>query len=523
MESQSLFPSRNGRNTLVKDWKPLLILLMFSFFLLLVLSPDGWWRIETYRNDTSWFMMAGKSWMSGLLPYRDFSDSKGPLLWLIYGLGWLISPHNFHGVFFFEVLAYWLSFYFLYKTSILFLHNIGNSLIATCLISFFYFYPGVHQEMRAEDFCHVFQSFMLFTVVKVFYFNEFKKVYFFGIGITLASTLLIKYSYFFTLLVPLVALTAYSIKQRIPPRTLCIFLIYLSIGFLLIFLPFTIYFLIKGIFNDFIHEYFFSTGETIFKIWNDNGNLSLRERWPFVLIRYYRPIGYFPEYMRLVLLCLILTVCLLRKNKYLVLTIIVWYAASVLLYSINGGERYFMTLSVFAFGGLILLIKPLNKLSIPFSIISASLIIAIQAIFSTSYIYGGLYYSTRDLQALNIKKKVETIINSAENRIGRYPTLVYLNTWEKGEHINTNAVAGTKYWAPQYGMTEQMESEYYNDIFTKTPDFIIICIEEKELIKKLKDTGYVEMLEYQPWPPFDGPEWTFLLLEYKSNLLLNAT
>ena len=29
--------------------------------------------------------------MNGMVPYVDFTDSKGPSLWLIYGIGYLLS------------------------------------------------------------------------------------------------------------------------------------------------------------------------------------------------------------------------------------------------------------------------------------------------------------------------------------------------------------------------------------------------------------------------------------------------
>lgn len=31
------------------------------------------------------------------VPYVDFIGSKGPLLWLIYGVGYVITPHSFIG------------------------------------------------------------------------------------------------------------------------------------------------------------------------------------------------------------------------------------------------------------------------------------------------------------------------------------------------------------------------------------------------------------------------------------------
>ena len=44
------------------------------------------------HNDSAWFFMCGKAVMNGLTPYVDFTDSKGPLLWLIYGIGYLRAP-----------------------------------------------------------------------------------------------------------------------------------------------------------------------------------------------------------------------------------------------------------------------------------------------------------------------------------------------------------------------------------------------------------------------------------------------
>ena len=35
--------------------------------------------------------------MSGLIPYVDFADSKGPLLWLFYGLGNMLDPTGWNG------------------------------------------------------------------------------------------------------------------------------------------------------------------------------------------------------------------------------------------------------------------------------------------------------------------------------------------------------------------------------------------------------------------------------------------
>ena len=67
--------------------------------------------------------MCGKAVMNGLTPYVDFTDSKGPLLWLIYGIGYLLSPRNYVGVWILSCLAYAGTFYYNYRTARLLLDD----------------------------------------------------------------------------------------------------------------------------------------------------------------------------------------------------------------------------------------------------------------------------------------------------------------------------------------------------------------------------------------------------------------
>ena len=69
------------------DSKLLLVFFIYSSLLLFCISPDSYTHDLFGRYDSSWFFMCGKAWMEGLTPYVDFADSKGPLLWLIYGVG----------------------------------------------------------------------------------------------------------------------------------------------------------------------------------------------------------------------------------------------------------------------------------------------------------------------------------------------------------------------------------------------------------------------------------------------------
>ncbi|MFQ9073882.1 MAG: hypothetical protein ACLR43_15090 [Faecalibacillus faecis] len=43
---------------------------------------------------------------NGKVPYKDLFEQKGPLLYLIYGIGYLISHDTFLGVYLLEVISY---------------------------------------------------------------------------------------------------------------------------------------------------------------------------------------------------------------------------------------------------------------------------------------------------------------------------------------------------------------------------------------------------------------------------------
>lgn len=56
--------------------------------------------------DANIFYTMGKAMMNGSVLYRDVFDHKGPLLYLIYGLGWCVDHTGFLGVFLLEIAAF---------------------------------------------------------------------------------------------------------------------------------------------------------------------------------------------------------------------------------------------------------------------------------------------------------------------------------------------------------------------------------------------------------------------------------
>ena len=75
------------------------ILLVASIFTLLICSKNS--PLYPYNDwvDGNAFFTMGKGMFNGKVPYKDLFEQKGPLLYLIYGIGYLISHDTFLGVY----------------------------------------------------------------------------------------------------------------------------------------------------------------------------------------------------------------------------------------------------------------------------------------------------------------------------------------------------------------------------------------------------------------------------------------
>ena len=110
-------------STIINKYKHYIYLSLFLWVIMLIISPDSYLHRLFIRDDSAIFFTSGKALMNGMTPYVDFADSKGPLLWLIYGIGYLLSHYDYTGVFWLSWLSYSITFIFIFKTSQLFLKD----------------------------------------------------------------------------------------------------------------------------------------------------------------------------------------------------------------------------------------------------------------------------------------------------------------------------------------------------------------------------------------------------------------
>ncbi|MBQ9664299.1 MAG: hypothetical protein IJV40_14225 [Oscillospiraceae bacterium] len=69
--------------------------------------------------DANCFFTVGKSMLFGVVPYRDLYEQKGPLLYAVYSLCYLVSHRSFLGAWLLEIAAAWAFLSLAYKSHLL--------------------------------------------------------------------------------------------------------------------------------------------------------------------------------------------------------------------------------------------------------------------------------------------------------------------------------------------------------------------------------------------------------------------
>ena len=126
---------------------------LIAFLLLMICSRSSFLYPCNDWNDANSYFTMGKGLMNGQIIYRDLYDQKGPYLYLLYGLSYLLSNTTFYGVFFFEILAVGVFLFSCYKIMNIFCsERVSAALLpvlgAVLLASKSFYWGGA-----AEEFC----------------------------------------------------------------------------------------------------------------------------------------------------------------------------------------------------------------------------------------------------------------------------------------------------------------------------------------------------------------------------------
>ncbi len=482
----------NGlRDNTLRGWAsvcgPYAMLVVCVVFVMTLLSIDSPLYDMLDHIDSAWFMMGGRAWMHGFTPYVDFTDSKGPLIWLIYGIGYLLSPGNYTGVFIVSALFYALTCFVLYRTALLFLP--GHRWLAVCcsaLTLLAFFNPLLHFDTRIEDFAQLFFSISLYVTCRAIYAPSSSKPRSHWrsalvVGLCMGALLMMK----FTLAVMpaiFVAYLAIDGWRRNGWHTSVAVVAATFAGIAAAVLPFLVYFLAIGHLRDAVNEYFLNT------ITNGD-NVS---NWK-LLVASVRG-GARTWYLIIMGLATGVSGLFLHRYRAFPLVSFLFFYAIATVHSL--WLYYFNSCNFLAvFGGIALAIWLMHGQR---RRIMAALPVVTVAVLT---LYATFWARQRESFVTNWGARHEAFNAAVTNlrNMGEHPTIVYLNC-QTSPNISDplQAFPGCKDWAKQSNASQQLVEAQRQQVLQRRPDIVVIPDADscRTLATMLDSMGY----QPQPYP-----------------------
>lgn len=208
--------------------------------------PDG--------GDSLHFQTDGLSWLHGQVPYRDFFDHKGPLIFFFNMLGLWLGGGSRYGIVPLQILSLTIALIFIWKISQLVQKSHLWGWICI-IVSLILMASPYNVGNFVQEYNFPFMVAAMYFMVKYFYDQkqgEHNPRWAFVYGISLGSCLLLQITDALPIGVGILVILVLLIMQR-RWQNLGKNLLYGLAGLLVIYLPFVLYFAIQGAFGDFIY------------------------------------------------------------------------------------------------------------------------------------------------------------------------------------------------------------------------------------------------------------------------------
>lgn len=237
-----------------------LVAIATVFVLLFSISTSPvYWDYYTYGGptdggDSLHFQTDGVNWLYGKVPYRDFFDHKGPIIFLVNMLGFWLGGGTRYGIIVLQIISLAVTLSFIWKISQL--AKRSSLWGAICIILTLIFMTASYNVGNSvQEYNLAFITPAIYLLAKYFYDKKQTKhnpkwAFVYGLGI--GSCLLLQVTHMIPICAGILAVSIILIKQK-EWRNLWQNVLYGAIGILILWLPFAFYFLINGAFGDFIY------------------------------------------------------------------------------------------------------------------------------------------------------------------------------------------------------------------------------------------------------------------------------
>ncbi len=427
------------------------------------------------RRDTPWFFTCGKALMNGMVPYVEFADSKGPLLWVIYGIAYLISPCDYFGMFIIDGIGYIASLLCMYLTVKLFTKNSTAAAIITLLTVPFLFIPSMHYETKSEDTSFIFMALSLWQTCKILYSDDLTDRdwhrAFFLWGLCFGGTLMIKYnsSAMIGIFLVFMLIKLYREKRRFWP------VFWWAVGgAAAIVAPLVIYLLGRGAFLAFVDDYFIQTPQTV-------ANLQAGKSYFMQMVNRHD----FMWVIGMILAGCISSIFWLKEWKYFPAAVGAWFIALIMYFA----RGYYIIIC-----GPLMVFVPLTfyfavKNHRWTNLLCAAAMVTIFAFVGYTHRnwYTKEYFGGKEMTPRRQKAHaMDDYIASKAHK----PLILYYGCSDKAYGMSSEALPACRYWSLQGGYTQQMGDDQQQCVESRVPDFIFVKTDAKVRTERVVKNGY---------------------------------
>lgn len=391
--------------------------------------------------------------MSGLIPYVDFADSKGPLLWLFYGLGNMLDPTGWNGTLLLFMVYYVFVLRMVWLSGRLMLGSERGAAFVVIAMSVAYWGIG-HVENRAEDLAQLPLAYLVYLVLKAYAGLRITRWQYFWAGVGLGAMLFVKWN-FPAMLMPLPLIALCLDAKGSWSRGVRSFRLGLS-GVLAVALVISVWMLCAGAFVPMVEEYFLNTLATV-----DGNGTALSD--VLNVIRTFLPRR---RWLICYLVCVpAVTVGLYGRKGWLLPLAMLWMLFLSTLHYIPYYDRIGNTYMLFIPVAFLLLLSRMVRLRK--WMLAAEGLLVVAALFHYTWVE---YAPSDPLE----KKRVE-LFSRMSDKVARLhaPRILYFDNPDLGLGVRSQGLPGSRYWAGQFGATPEMRREQKRALEECVPDVVL--------------------------------------------------
>lgn len=237
-------------------------LCLYSFLIMLFCTKSSPIYVLNDWYDANAYFTMGKGLMNGMIPYKDLFDHKGPFLYFIHGIGYLINNNGFFGIFILQVISMSVTLIFAFKIADIYNLSKKVSFIVATLIPVsilsqgFYMIGFEFGGGSPDEFVIPIFSMILYLFIKLLKKQDILKSAprcLFFIGLLSSLIFQLKFTHLSLVFGLLVSFFIYLLVKKFGLFIKSFFLC--SLGFFVGLIPYMLYATITNSVKDFLHVY----------------------------------------------------------------------------------------------------------------------------------------------------------------------------------------------------------------------------------------------------------------------------